>query len=320
MKFSVGNLSPWVTLLIGYVLGYILYPVLQLWTCNCDGYRYEPAASSERLSKWMTAVDGRLHSSINNEKFVQEYLHPPARSGIRPKRVGTPRYLMGEYSVRRKLLIGVITAEKYLQTRAKAVFETWGQDVTQVLFFVGSDCNISQPGIEKLPIVKLPGIPDSVYPPQKKVFAMLKYMQDHYINDFKWFMRADDDVYIRGRRLEELLAQMDPNERVYLGRAGMGRAEDIRRLELKPYERYCMGGPGVTLSHAALRALAPHLDYCLGAVEHYNRHASQSWFNEDVELGRCVSRTINIQCSSSAEVGETLMIHSAIDCSYIRHR
>lgn len=296
------NISPLVTLLIGYVLGYILYPVLQMWTCKCEVHtpRCDPSATSERLSKWMTVVNGRVQSTLTNDEFVHDYLRPQAK--VKPKRVGTPKYLMGEYLVRRKLLVGVITTEKYLKTRAKAVFETWGQDVTQVLFFVGSDCNISQPGIKGMPIVKLPGIPDSVYPPQKKVFAMLKYMQDHYIDDFKWFMRADDDVYVRGGRLEALLAQMDPNERVYLGRAGTGRAEDIKRLELRNYERYCMGGPGVILSRASLRALAPHLDYCLSAVEQYNRHGSHTWFNEDVELGRCVSRTINIQCSTSAEV------------------
>lgn len=296
------NISPLVTLLIGYVLGYILYPVLQMWTCKCEVHtpRCDPAATPERLSKWMTVVNGRVQSTLTNEEFVHDYLR--LQTNVKPKRVGTPKYLMGEYLVRRKLLVGVITTEKYLKTRAKAVFETWGQDVTQVLFFVGSDCNISQPGIKGMPIVKLPGIPDSVYPPQKKVFAMLKYMQDHYINDFKWFMRADDDVYVRGGRLEALLAQMDPNEQVYLGRAGTGRAEDIKRLELRNYERYCMGGPGVILSRASLRALAPHLDYCLNAVEQYNRHGSHTWFNEDVELGRCVSRTINIQCSTSAEV------------------
>lgn len=306
MKFIGGqlkNISPLVTLLIGYVLGYILYPVLQMWTCKCEVHtpRCDRAATSERLSKWVSVVNGRLQSTLTSEEFVHEYLRPQAN--VEPRRVGTPKYLMGEYSVRRELLVGVMTTEKYLKTRAKAVFETWGRDVTQVVFFVGSDCNISHPGIKGLPIVKLEGIPDSVYPPQKKVFGMLKYMQDHYIDDFKWFMRADDDVYVRGGRLEALLAQMDPNERVYLGRAGTGRAEDIKRLELRKYERYCMGGPGVVLSRAALRALAPHLDYCLSAVEQYNRQGSHTWFNEDVELGRCVSRTINIQCSTSAEVG-----------------
>ena len=171
----------------------------------------------------------------------------------------------------------------------------------KIIFFVGSDCSVSRSSVD-LPIVKLPGILDDVYPPQKKMFAMLKYMQEHYIDDFQWFMRADDDVYVRGQRLEEELSRMDPNERVYLGRAGSGKRKDLQRLQLLSHEHYCMGGPGVVLSNAALKALAPHLDYCLSAVEFFNQEASKPWYNEDVELGRCISRTLDVQCSSSTQV------------------
>ena len=52
--------------------------------------------------------------------------------------------------------------------------------------FVGADCNTSDPDVRKLPIVKLPGIPDNVYPPQKKVFAVLHYIHDHYLGEFQW--------------------------------------------------------------------------------------------------------------------------------------
>ena len=233
---------------------------------------------------------------------MREYLHPPALEIA--KRLGSPKYLSQEYTVRKKLLVGVVTAEKYLLTRAKTVYKTWGQDVTQIIFFVGSDCNISHPDLRGLPLVKLPGISDNVYPPQKKVFAVLKYMQDHYIDDYYWFMRADDDVYVRGQKLEDILSELNPSERIYLGRAGVGKPNDVKRLGLLPYERYCMGGPGVVFSREALFALAPHLDYCLGAVSQYNRQENKQWFNEDVELGRCVSRTIDVQCSTSREVSQ----------------
>ena len=63
-----------------------------------------------------------------------------------------------------------------------------------------------------------------------------------------------------------------------------------------------MGGPGVVLSQAALKALYPHLDKCLGAVEKHNMDSSQpQWYNEDVELGRCISRNIGVQCSASID-------------------
>ncbi len=322
MKLPRLAISPWVTLFIGYILGYILYPVFQLWTCDCESYlrtRSDLSAGTVRLSKWMTIQDGRLQSSLTREEFIGEYLHPPTIEALgvsqahQVKRLGNPRYLREEYTMRRKLLVGVMTAGMYLQTRARAVYETWSLDVTEVVFFVGSDSNISQPGLDGMNIVKLPGISDTVYPPQKKVFAILKYMQDHFIDDFHWFMRADDDVYVRGEKLEELLSTLNSNERVYLGRAGQGKPEDVKRLELLPHEHYCMGGPGVVFSHASLQALAPHLDYCLSAVDSHNRHGNTPWYNEDVELGRCVSRTVDLQCSTSKEVGVCVCVNGDPD-------
>lgn len=301
MKKSARGLkvSPWLTLFIGYVLGYILYPVLQMWTCHCDAY-----VSADLSMDAMRAFEtGGNAARISREEFIPRYLHPP-ESWIRPQKLGRPKKLSGEYQVQKKLLVAVITAEKYLPTRARAVYETWGGSVTEIIFFVGADCNTSHPDVLSLPIVKLPGIPDNVYPPQKKVFAVLHYINDHYLGEFQWFMRADDDVYVRGEKLENLLSTLNHNEMVYLGLAGEGKTEDVERLGLRKHERYCMGGPGVIFSNTALRELAPYLDLCLSGVDEYNQeHPSHPWYNEDVELGRCVSRSINIQCSTSAEVG-----------------
>ena len=293
------KISPWITLFIGYVLGYILYPMLQLWTCHCDRYAHQDV--SPGAGGWVDGA-GLAARAVSGEDFIPRYLHPSV-SWLRPQALGRPKTLSGEYQVQKTLFVAVITAEKYLPTRARAVYDTWGRSVTKIVFFVGADCNTSHPAIQDLPIVKLPGIPDNVYPPQKKVFAVLHYVHDHYIGEFQWFMRADDDVYVRGDKLEELLGTMNFNEKIYLGLAGTGKAEDIHRLGLRPHERYCMGGPGVIFSGATLRELAPYLDHCLSAVDRHNEaRPEHPWYNEDVELGRCVSRSLNIQCSTSAEV------------------
>ena len=55
-----------------------------------------------------------------------------------------------------------------------------------------------------------------------------------------------------------------------------------------------MGGPGVIFSRSALRKLAPHLDACLQSVV--------VSYNEDVEVGRCVSKMLKLQCTWSWEV------------------
>lgn len=95
------------------------------------------------------------------------------------------------------LYVGVMTAKKYLDSRAVAVYKTWAPSVPGKVEFFSSHGSDSVPLPFPLPLVSLPGVDDS-YPPQKKSFMMLKYMHDHYLDKYEWFMRADDDVYIRG--------------------------------------------------------------------------------------------------------------------------
>lgn len=98
------------------------------------------------------------------------------------------------------LYVGVMTAQKYLGSRALAAHRTWARFIPgRVEFFSSqqpSDPRLGQPP-PPLPVIALPGVDDS-YPPQKKSFMMIKYMHDHYLDKYEWFMRADDDVYIKG--------------------------------------------------------------------------------------------------------------------------
>lgn len=157
----------------------------------------------------------------------------------------------------------------------------------------------------------IPHIPDTCHPcpgvPASSsrvntTFAMIRYLHDNYHDSFQWFLLSNDNIYIRGEKLQSLLRSMDSNERVFLGRGVTGRESEATTLELLPGERYCMGGPGMVLSSAALQALSPQLEFCLGAVEQHNRMGKVPWTYHDVELGRCVSRTLNVQCSGSSEV------------------
>ena len=121
---------------------------------------------------------------------------------------------------RQLLLVGVMTADKYISTRARAVYETWGNQVPGKLLFFTSD---SQNGTEDLPVVRLKGVDDS-YPPQKKSFMMLKYMYDNYGDKFEWFMRADDDVFVKTNRLEAFLRNINSSQARFIGQAGKGIA------------------------------------------------------------------------------------------------
>ena len=169
------------------------------------------------------------------------------------------RKLSAELAPRKLLFVGVVTAVKYLETRATGIYNTWGRELSDLYFFA------SQPDDRDLglPIITLPGINDTQYPPQRKVYHMLKYMHDHYIDEFDFFMRSDDDVYVKTDLLLELLQSINPAQDIYMGCPGFGRPDDKDRIKLDENEHYCMGGPGVIFSRSALRKLAPHLDSCL---------------------------------------------------------
>lgn len=185
------------------------------------------------------------------------------------------------------LFVGIMTASRYLDTRAKAVYNTWGREVPGKVMFFSSEYSIS----EHVPLVPLPGV-DDTYPPQKKSFMMLKHMYDNYIDKYEWFLRADDDVYIRTDRLEDLLRSVDSSKPWFIGQTGRGNHEEFGLLSLDSDENFCMGGTGVIFSRETLKRMAPYVEQCLRQL--YTTH-------EDVELGRCVRRFAGISCTWSYE-------------------
>ncbi|XP_074547123.1 chondroitin sulfate synthase 3 [Halichoeres trimaculatus] len=196
----------------------------------------------------------------------------------------------------RFLYVGVMTAKKYLRTRAVAAYNTWANSIPGKVEFYSSagSGTVPAPGPlpGPLPVVSLAGVDDS-YPPQKKSFMMLKYIHDHYLDKYEWFMRADDDVYIRGEKLELFLRSLNSSKPLYIGQTGLGMAEELGRLALEPGENFCMGGPGMIFSREVLRRMVPHISTCLR--EMYTTH-------EDVEVGRCVRRFGGTQCVWSYEM------------------
>ena len=196
-----------------------------------------------------------------------------------------------QFNNRQLIFVGVMTAETFLQTRAQAVFDTWGKNLAgkQTFFQVRL---IKSP---ELPVISLTDVDDS-YPPLKKSLMMINYIHDHHIDDYEWFMRADDDVYIRNDKLSRLLRSLNSSDDIYLGQAGTGAKKERGMLNLLPGDNYCMEGPGVVFSRSVLKKVAPHIKHCL-------LQAPKSHMHEDTELGRCIQRYIGISCTWAREVG-----------------
>ncbi|CAF3449858.1 unnamed protein product [Rotaria sp. Silwood1] len=195
------------------------------------------------------------------------------------------------------ILIAVMTSKDFLTTRAPTVMRTWADKVPgQVIFFSSEGSTTNDTRIN---LVSLPSVTDT-YPPQKKSFLMMKYIYDHYLNKFEWFMRVDDDVYIRTDNLEKLLRSIDNRKPYYIGQPGVGTKEEFGKLALGENENFCMGGPGIILSRETLARFTPHIKKCL--KNFYTYH-------EDVELGRCVHKYANTSCTWSYEMQHILYNH-----------
>ncbi|MBZ3875053.1 Chondroitin sulfate synthase 1 [Sciurus carolinensis] len=110
-------------------------------------------------------------------------------------------------------------------------------------------------------------------------------------------MRADDDVYIKGDRLESFLRSLNSSEALFLGQTGLGTTEEMGKLVLEPGENFCMGGPGVIMSQEVLQRMVPHIGKCLWEM---------CTTKEDVKVGRCVRRFAGIQCVWSYEMQQLL--------------
>ena len=183
------------------------------------------------------------------------------------------------------------------------MWRTWGSEVVQlggeVRFFVGE--GVSGGEWCGLPVTALAGVRDTDYPPQRKSFLMLAWLAEHLGHRANWFLRADDDVFVKVSRLLEFLAPLDPSRALYLGQAGRGRGQEEGRLSLAWDRNFCMGGPGVVLSRAALGLLGPLLPSCL---------TSLVTGHEDVELGRCVARATGASCTWAYDM-QTYFYHSS---------
>ena len=227
-------------------------------------------------------------AASKNKEFASELDHV-----VKAPRDATKRYklLSHELATRKLVLVGVVTAQKYLDTRATAVYNTWGKQMADIIFF-SEQPNSTQH--VNFPVVTLEGVDDLTYPPQRKVFKMLQYMYSKYINQFDFFLRVDDDMYVKKEQLYELLLATNPAQDIYMGSPGFGKPEDRKRLKLEDHEHYCMGGPGVVFSRALLRKLGPQVDDCLKNVV--------VSYNEDVEVGRCISHKLQVQCTWAYQV------------------
>ena len=115
----------------------------------------------------------------------------------------------------------ILTAPKNLLTRAKAINETWGPRCDRYFFVTEYPrANMTQEQInisEQMPIAPIKNItPGYDHLTQKSVLAFL-FAYENYINDFDWFVKADDDTYLLVDNLRAFLSDKNSSDPVTFG-------------------------------------------------------------------------------------------------------
>lgn len=302
----VRRLSALLAFLVGISVGFLLTARARLSVESSAAAGASEAVASLGChtgsdTRLQAAIEGRFAAFLQAARPNASFLGA-AVAGVDPVPVGpnepVARLLQNGAGL---IIVGVMTAQKYLDTRAVAVHRTWARYLPgHVVFFARADARAPP----ELPVVRLAGV-DDTYPPQKKSFLMLKYMHDHFLDKFEWFMRADDDVYVRGHLLERFLRSVNGSRPQFIGQAGMGNKEEFGQLNLDYDENFCMGGPGIVFSRETLKRVVPHVKECLKNL--YSTH-------EDVEVGRCVRQYAGIPCTWSYEM-QNIFYHNGSDSS-----
>ena len=184
------------------------------------------------------------------------------RSVCQNKIAGTSNPLLvdkNELKTTSNILIGIYSTEDLLKTRGRAILDTWYNSVdkkkAEIVFFANAT-------VENMKIVKLPGVSDYDYPPQKKSFRALQHVLRYY-SHIEWYLRADDDIVINWDNFEVFLNQLDHEKEYLIGAPGFGKHEEDF---IEEGFAFCMGGPGVLMSKGLLDKLRGRINECQNGI------------------------------------------------------
>ena len=203
------------------------------------------------------------------------------------------------YRFRQTLLVAIVGGSSYQSHKemAEAAYDSWGRDVSHAILFIGEHSLLDDIETEGLEVVRLPELSANEDASVQGTLAVFKYVSHHYILDYNWLLIVPWNTYVNGHYLQETLARMDPEEMVYLG-----RPEQVGDDQMQAHKYYCIIGTGIVLSRTTVQGLIPHLS-CLEAPEKDgDSNFTHLRVTEGMNLGRCISQSLDVQCASGSVV------------------
>lgn len=252
--------------------------------------------SLEELQAEPPGVEAREGRANTNSKLS-------ARDNERDSQaLGTTHTLNGKKIVfhrRKPVLYNVLTQSVHAESRGLAIHKTWASEVklkNHINFYLSSPVQVEEENMLKkklqiTPLVTKEG--DTTYSENHQgIFELWKDVCERKLNDYNWFVRLKDTVYLRADKLEKLLTSLNSSKPILVGHSITPVGYKRDELGLRVGESYCFEG-GYAVSWKALELICPHLSAC--------KEGAKSG-NEDVEMARCIRNHAGVNCTASTEV------------------
>jgi glycoprotein-N-acetylgalactosamine 3-beta-galactosyltransferase len=106
----------------------------------------------------------------------------------------------------------ILTSPQYFDTRARAVNSTWAPRCDK-FSFISEYSNDTK----DLPIAPIANISSGYGHLTQKTTLALHYVYENHLNDFDWFVKADDDTYLFVENLKSFLKDQNSSEPITFG-------------------------------------------------------------------------------------------------------
>ncbi|XP_035030697.1 chondroitin sulfate synthase 2 [Hippoglossus stenolepis] len=269
--------------IIGISLGFTLSLLSVNWTdeaCRVDGTEAEDVTAAQdgqlKGARKPNSISS-LSEGESEEQFEPRIVpYKQVQQGA-PKKVFRARYISTELGMRERLFVGVLTSKNTINTMGVAVNRTISHHLDSVIFFTGMRNRKVPHGM----FVVSHGDERLIW----NMFQTIRYILDHYINEYDWFYFVQDDTYTEADRIKTLVDHLSMERELY-----MGSPEEFIGGEMEG--KYCYGGFGYLLSRSLLLRLQPFLENCRNDILSAR---------PDEWLGRCIIDYTSTNCVSEYE-------------------
>ncbi|XP_058835583.1 glycoprotein-N-acetylgalactosamine 3-beta-galactosyltransferase 1-like [Topomyia yanbarensis] len=177
-----------------------------------------------------------------------------------------------------RVLCWIMTTPANHQSKAIHVKQTWGRRCNKLLLMSSAeDANLET--------IVLP-VHEGRQSLWNKTREAFRYVHEHHLNEYDWFLKADDDTYVIMENLRYFLYAYSPHFPIYFG----------SKFRYPQYVKqgYFSGGAGYVLSREALKRF---VEQSLQDPE----HCPSTLDTEDLEMGRCMEY-VNVTAGDSRDL------------------